>query len=471
MPSSSDATAPLLRSLKRLASECAIADASARLEAERCATLLDGAVRTASEGELIGLALHVQSVASRTRQRAAHQAYLANKEYAAKIATLRGVHESQALVAHYLATCGATEHAAALLHERAAHILANVREARERPVSLLAHARSADGCERLEARLAQYGKTTRFNHLPYVAVQCPAYIARELVAARGAFSADGAQPPTYARIYAVQPLPARKVCARDDWNLTLIGAQDAWERGRGENSVVAVIDTGIDYEHPDLHERFALGYGVDFVDGGEPMDLNGHGTHVAGTVAGTTTGVAPKATLYAVRVLNEHGFGSEVDVLRGIEWAIDNDVDVINMSLGSGMRSNAEERLVALAAKKGIAVACAAGNDGDTSYGYPASYDGAISVAAVDHVKKHARFSNRNDALDLSAPGVAIYSTQPGGGYQYLSGTSMATPHVAGACALLDTAGKEERLKQTAEALGESTTFGAGLIQLHEACK
>ena len=128
--------------------------------------------------------------------------------------------------------------------------------------------------------------------------------------------------------------------------------------------------------------------------------------------------------------------------------------------------------MLAVASRRGIAVACAAGNDGSDVYSYPASLDGAISVAAIDRMKQHAGFSNRNDRLDLAAPGVAIWSTWPGGGYETLSGTSMATPHVAGACALVHAKqlkDPESILKRHAQKLGEAELYGSGLIRIAEA--
>jgi subtilisin family serine protease len=272
--------------------------------------------------------------------------------------------------------------------------------------------------------------------------------------------------------YTVQPLIAEP--HTNTWNLDLVGAPAAWPVTEGKGTTVAVIDTGIDYRHPDLANRFDGMRGVDFVFGREPLDDNGHGTHVAGTIAGKKTGVAPATTLYAVKVLDMHGIGSEVAVLKGIEWAIKKEVDVINMSLGSSYSSTAEEELIRVAYRRGIAVVCAAGNDGDGSYNFPASHEGAISVAAVDSQKQRAPFSNYNDMVDLSAPGVGIYSTWLGGGYKVISGTSMATPHVAGAAALVKSVGKpamETVLKETASPLGRADYYGSGLIQLSRAVK
>lgn len=257
------------------------------------------------------------------------------------------------------------------------------------------------------------------------------------------------------------------------WNLELIEAHKAQQITTGKGSVVAILDTGIDYTHPDLEQRFDDEKGASFV-GGPPIDMNGHGTHVAGTVAGVKTGVAPGAKLYAVKVLNDMGFGSEADVIAGIEWAIEKGVDVISMSLGSSYRSDLEAEVCMAAYQRGICICAAAGNEGKGDE-YPASYPGVISVAAVDHDLGHPPFSNISDNLDICAPGVGIYSTMPGNRYDTLTGTSMATPHVSGVIALLaDYLQKgpeelEQRIKYSSRHLGHDNFFGAGLIQAYQA--
>jgi thermitase len=332
---------------------------------------------------------------------------------------------------------------------------------------LLLGAPSQRSCDALVRSLEQSCIIERFSHIPYLAITTDDHTAASLLRGHRTLQDISVRTPG---TYYVRP--RREPAHQDYWNIELIGAPAAWKVTRGEGAKVAVIDTGIDYEHTDLKSRFNDITGIDFVDGDDPMDENGHGTHVAGTIAGVSTGVAPQATLYAVRVLDADGYGSEVGVLRGIEWAIQQQVHVINMSLGSAAGSDAEAKLVAIAAQKGIAVACAAGNDGDSSYNYPASHAGAISVAAIDEYKQHADFSNYNDRVALCAPGVSVYSTWPHNSYNVLSGTSMATPHVAGAAALLASIGKPVALlQQTALQLGARDYFGAGLIQLAEAVK
>jgi hypothetical protein len=222
-----------------------------------------------------------------------------------------------------------------------------------------------------------------------------------------------------------------------DWNLEDIQAYEAQEVTRGEKSLIGVIDTGVDYTHDELKERFGKDKGYDFVEDKEdPYDLNGHGTHVAGTVAGKKVGIANECTLLAYRVLDEDGSGSEADVIAAIEMAIDDNVDAINMSLGSPATSLPLQQVCSEAYKRGIFVAAAAGNDGNSHYNYPASLDGVVSVAATTRNRKKAYFSNSNDMVDIAAPGVDIYSSLPDNDYGIFSGTSMATPHITALAAL-----------------------------------
>ncbi len=212
---------------------------------------------------------------------------------------------------------------------------------------------------------------------------------------------------------------------------------------------VAIIDTGIDASHTDLN---VVGE-VDVVceswdDCAAGSDPNGHGTHVAGTVGAIAdsngvAGVAPGVKLHAVRVLGSDGSGYYSDIIAGIEYVLENpEIRVVNMSLGGGMSSatdplaEAIERLI----DSGVIVCIAAGNESqDTANVSPAGYDLGVVVSAYDASNSDlgfAWFSNYGDEVDIAAPGVSIYSTWPGGGYEALDGTSMATPHVAGAAAL-----------------------------------
>ena len=268
------------------------------------------------------------------------------------------------------------------------------------------------------------------------------------------------------------------------WHLTNIGAYAAREYATGKGVRGGIIDTGIDYTHKELSGRFESNKGVDIVDDNSPMDQNGHGTHVAGLTAGQTCGVATGMTLYAIRALDENGSGSEVAIMQGIEWAMDNNLDIINMSLGASYATNAFEELCNLAYKQGMVIVAAAGNDGAKHKSYPAAFgEPVIAVAAVDQNNAHAYFSNMWETNDISAPGVDILSSFPGDRYTKLSGTSMASPLTFGSLALgLEIVGTadslEYTLKESAKELGfgmdpdeQNELYGAGLVQPDNFCR
>ncbi len=210
---------------------------------------------------------------------------------------------------------------------------------------------------------------------------------------------------------------------------------------------VAVIDTGIEFAHPDLKNNLA-GLSVTYVARTTTAnDDNGHGTHVAGIIAAVDNlegviGVASGATLYAVKVLDKRGSGYLSNIALGIRWAADERVQVANLSLGSSYDLAELEAACDYAKAKGVLLVAAAGNEGDGNLStpeesYPAMYESVVSVGATDYYSLLAAWSNTNDAVDLSAPGVSIFSTYKGQTYKTLSGTSMASPHVAGVAALL----------------------------------
>jgi len=261
------------------------------------------------------------------------------------------------------------------------------------------------------------------------------------------------------------------------WNLENIGAYEAHKSSTGRGAKIAIIDTGVDYTHPELKSNFTRKKGYDFIKGDEdPIDEYGHGTHVAGICAGKNCGVAPDATLYAVRVLDASGYGSDITIAAGIEWAMLNNIDIANMSLGSPIASRALEDMCRVASQNNVLLVAAAGNSG---YGpnYPAAFgDYVIAVAAVDRENKHADFSNIWETNDISAPGVGIYSSYPGGEYRIFNGTSMATPHISGALGLIIPKTEkpnfaEKTMYETAKRLESSGPyenkwiFGAGLVR------
>ncbi|NGZ74883.1 S8 family peptidase [Saccharibacillus alkalitolerans] len=230
----------------------------------------------------------------------------------------------------------------------------------------------------------------------------------------------------------------------------LIQAPRLWERTRGAGVTVAILDTGCDADHPDLAERIVGGRNFTDDDGGNPEiyeDYNGHGTHVAGTIAAVrngsgVTGVAPEADLLILKVLNGEGSGEYDWIIGGIDYAVQQGVDIISMSLGGPEDVPALHEAIRRAVDANILVICAAGNEGDSDestneFGYPGYYNEVISVGSVNLARQASEFSNTNNEVDLVAPGEGILSAYLGRGYASLSGTSMATPHVSGAMALI----------------------------------
>ncbi|MFA6319253.1 MAG: S8 family peptidase [Elusimicrobiota bacterium] len=236
-----------------------------------------------------------------------------------------------------------------------------------------------------------------------------------------------------------KPIPAAG--QETPWGIVRVNAPAAWTATKGRGVKVAIVDTGVDFDHPDLKAAVAGGWSaVDKENPGNFKDDNGHGTHVAGTIAARddgagVVGVAPEASLYGVKVLDKDGSGNFSDVIAGMEWTVTNKMQVVNMSLGASRGNEALKAAVEAMAKAGVILIAAAGNSG-SSVGYPAAYPQAIAIAASDPNDKVAYFSSRGPEVDFIAPGVSITSTFLGGGVKALSGTSMACPHAAGLAAL-----------------------------------
>jgi serine protease len=278
---------------------------------------------------------------------------------------------------------------------------------------------------------------------------------------------------------------------RDQWHMPRVGAEKAWEYACGQGVTVAVIDTGVAcYDDApfkkgsDLLGTRCTG-GWNFVDDRkEAWDDQGHGSHVAGTIAQTTnngagvSGLAHCARLMPVKVLNEFGWGTSADVAQGIRWAADHGAQVINLSLGSSAKSAVIESAVKHALARKVTVVAAAGNSGG-KVGFPAGYDGVIAVSATNQTDGLAWFSSRGPEIAIAAPGVAVtQQTVCNHGrdaceiFTALSGTSMASPHVAGAAAMLVSQGVTDpeavrsALQSTADPKDDATKFGAGILNV-----
>lgn len=271
------------------------------------------------------------------------------------------------------------------------------------------------------------------------------------------------------------------------WNLRGINIEKAWDENHGEGITVAVIDTGVS-RVPDLRDtEFVEGY--DFVnDKNDASDDNGHGTHVAGTIAQSTNnnygvaGIAYKAKIMPLKVLSSGGGGTVGDIAEAIRFAADHQADVINMSLGGGGETQVMKEAIEYAYSKGAVIIAAAGNSGDNSASYPARYPRVIGVSALDPSGNKAPYSNFGAGVDISAPGgseegkILQETIDPANGdepvFLGLQGTSMAAPHVAGVAALIKAAGVKEPeavrniLQESSRKMSEDpfNHFGAGQL-------
>ena len=282
------------------------------------------------------------------------------------------------------------------------------------------------------------------------------------------------------------------------WNLRSINVEGAWDNTKGNGVTVAVIDTGISQVTDLKDTKFVKGY--DFVsDRVDAADDNGHGTHVAGTIAQSTNnqygvaGIAYEASLMPLKVLNAEGGGTITDIAEAIRYAADHGADVINVSLGGSGDSSVLREAIDYAYRKGVVVVAAAGNSNGSSAAYPSRYPHVIAVAALDATGARAPYSNFGAGVDISAPGGLTQNGNPAGGilqntidpetgasvFTSLQGTSMAAPHVAGVAALVKSAGIDdpaqiaEVLKKSARTMpgDELNHYGAGQLDAAAAVK
>lgn len=280
------------------------------------------------------------------------------------------------------------------------------------------------------------------------------------------------------------------------WNVDAIGALDAWDTSTGAGTVVAVLDTGVRDGGPDGIANLLSGYDF-YYDDADPTDNDGHGTFVAGTIAQNTNnnegvvGIAPDAAILPVKVLGDNGYGDINAIANGIVWAADQGADVINMSLGSASYSATLAQACDYAYQQGAVLVAATGNEYASSVGYPAAFETVIAVGATGYDGTRSAYSNYGSAIDLVAPGGDLSSDDNNDGYAdgilqetfengswtytFWEGTSMATPHVAAAAALLKAQGIDDPdevydiLTATATDVGSAgfdTRHGYGLLNV-----
>lgn len=269
------------------------------------------------------------------------------------------------------------------------------------------------------------------------------------------------------------------------WNLTQIGAEKGWNISAGRDDlIIAILDTGVDEDHPDLADKLVEGYNA--IDGSDNVeDEHGHGTHVAGIASAVTNnlsgiaGVSWQNKLMPVKVLNQDGEGGLYELINGIYWATDHGADVINLSLGDEEPSELLHEAIRYAYEHDVVLVAASGNDHVDIPIYPAAYPEVLAVSAVNQKKEITSFSNYGPYIDVAAPGEHIPGTFTDNQYVFMSGTSMAAPHVTGLVALIRSRWPQltneevmNLIRQTAEDLGErgyDPYYGYGLINVYQA--
>jgi len=329
------------------------------------------------------------------------------------------------------------------------------------------------------------GMKRKFRHIAAYAADLPDYELEKL--RKNPNVKYIVEDMVYSVVEPVASVAADPLEYANSWGVERIGSMTAHVNAiTGKGVRIAVLDSGIDYTHQEFSTSYSGGWDFVFNDD-DPFDdsWNSHGTHVAGIIAAAAdgsgvVGVAPGAELYAIKVLDGGGFGLLSWIISGIEWAIDNDMDVVNISIG-GPHIEALQDACDAAYNAGVLLVAAAGNG--TTVGYPAAYDSVIAVTGTDNLDQPGWFAPTGSLVELAAPGVAVYSSTADNSYTLLSGTSQAAPHVSGAAALLLSVGMDDvngdglvnnmdvrgRLQMSAQDLGDpgqDDVYGHGLIDV-----
>ncbi len=306
-------------------------------------------------------------------------------------------------------------------------------------------------------------------------------------------------PSTTSKVSSTKPLSIQSLASDGEydnsWGVERIGAKVAHDKNiTGSGIKIAILDTGINYNHEDLDANYRGGY--NFITNGrgsdDPFDdsYNQHGTNIAGIIAAESNdigvvGVAPDASIYAVKVLDGSTFGSLSDIIAGIQWAVENNMDIANISI-AGVDSSLLQATCDAAEQAGLLIVASAGNTYSGAAQFPAAYDSVVAVAGTDQNDSKGFFSPIDPVLEIAAPGLNIYSTAQENSYAALSGTSQSAAFVSGAAALLLSKGINDRnndgiinnddLRKTLQTsvtdlgiLGRDDTFGYGLLNIRDA--